>query len=60
MLYITLLLLQSLRIFGWFKHYIDIQTSKELIQMGINKVMTSGILTVNGEHTQSKTNIQQI
>ena len=40
---------------GIFKHiFIDIQTSKELIQIDINKKMRNGILTMNGEHTQSE------
>ena len=40
------------------KYFIDIQTSKELIQMGINKMMTNGIFTMNGEHIYNqKTNI---
>ena len=34
--------------------FIDIQTSKELIQMDINKKMRNGIFTMNGEHTQSE------
>ena len=33
----------------------DIRTSNELIQMEINKNMTNGIFTMNGEHTQSET-----
>ena len=32
--------------------FIDIQTSKTLIQMCINKMMTNGIFTMNDEHTQ--------
>ena len=28
--------------------------------MGINKMMTNGIFTMNGEHTQSKTNITDL
>ena len=44
---------------GQYKQYvlnmfIDIQTSKELIQMDINKKMRNGIFTMNGEHTQSE------
>ena len=31
-----------------------IQTSKELIQMDINKKMRNGIFTMNGEHIQSE------
>ena len=31
--------------------FIDIQTSKELIQMGINKMMTYAIFTMNDEKT---------
>ena len=39
-------------------YFIDIQTSKELIQMDINKKMRNGIFAMNGEHTHSqKTNI---
>ena len=32
--------------------FFDIHTSKELIQLDINKKMTNGIFTMNGEHTQ--------
>ena len=35
-------------------YFFDIQTSKELIQMEINKKMRNGIFTMNGEHTQSE------
>ena len=34
--------------------FIDTQTSKELIQMDINKKMRNGIFTMNGKHTQSE------
>ena len=33
-----------------YTYFIDIQTSKELIQMDINKKLTMGIFTMNGEH----------
>ena len=35
-------------------YFVDIQTSKELIQMNIDKKMTNGIFTMNGEHMQSE------
>ena len=38
----------------FYTYFIDIQTSKELIQMDINKKMRNGIPTMNGEHTQSE------
>ena len=34
--------------------FIDSQTSKERIQMDINKKMTNGIFTMNDKHTQSE------
>ena len=37
----------------------DIQTSKELIQIDINKLITDGVFTLNGEHT-IQTGTQQI
>ena len=37
----------------WFKHiFIDTQTSKDLMQMDVNKMMANGIFPVNGKHTQ--------
>ena len=39
-------------ILHWFKH--DTQTSKELVQMDINKMMTNGIFTMNDKHTVRK------
>ena len=41
-------LIYGLNIFYWY------QTSKELIQMDINKMMTNEIITVNDEHTPSE------
>ena len=35
-------------------YFIDIQTSKELIQMDINKMITNGIFTMNDERTKSE------
>ena len=32
----------------------DTQTSKELIQMDMNKMMAKGIFTMNDKHTQSE------
>ena len=32
-------------------YFIDTQTSKELIQMDINNMMTNGIFTMNDKHT---------
>ena len=38
-----------------FKHIcIAIQTSKEIIQMDINKMMTNGIFTINDKQAQSE------
>ena len=37
-----------------YTYFIDTQTSKELIQMDINKVMTNGTFTMNDKHTQSE------
>ena len=37
-----------------WKYFIDIQTIKELVQMDVNKMMTNGVFTMNGKHTQSK------
>ena len=45
-----------LRVIGL--NVIDTQTSKELIQMDINKMMTNGIFTMNDEHTVRTTSTQ--
>ena len=41
-------------------YFIDIQTSKELIQININKIVTNGIFTMNEKHTQLENELNRL
>ena len=41
-------------------YFIDIQTSKELLQIDINKMVTNGIFTINDKLTQSEHELNRL